>query len=61
MSYTDAKKCFKDIKNYINVNTSPVEWNLSTGLHSLSSAVEKDLNEIKKLVRQVLSEVKSLE
>ena len=52
--YDHAKKCFAENRNLIDSQARPVEWNLNSGLLSLSGAVEQDLSEIKMLLKKIL-------
>ncbi len=59
-TYFKAGEHFDENNNFINRESNPVEWNVSNGLSSLSSALENDLSRIHALIREILHELQRL-
>lgn len=58
MSYHKSQECFKENLSIIGeASKRPLEWNLNTGLKSLSSSLQSDLGKIQILLSQILAEL----
>ncbi|MGA2327456.1 MAG: hypothetical protein ABSH05_14325 [Bryobacteraceae bacterium] len=58
-SYKQAINCFAENRNGTDAAASPEQWNLNSGLLSLSSGIEEDLAQVKVLLKKILEEIES--
>jgi hypothetical protein len=53
MSYSTAKKLFGEMKRTITAKSNPVFFDLSSGLHTLTVALDEDSCEIRKKLDRI--------
>ncbi len=61
MSYYNAKKCFKESHDSVDLDSNPVMHNLYTGLYQLSEAIEADMTKIQQFLSQIATRLQRLE
>ena len=53
MTFFQAKDCFADALRYLTPDQDPVQWNLASGLHALTQALESEFGKIQNLLNQI--------
>ena len=60
MSYQRVKTALDDLSKQTTPQKDPVLWNLAQAIRALAEAVESDMNQIKKQMSNIESDVISL-
>ena len=56
MSYAEAKKCFeKNLSMLVEGNEGPQVWNVYSGLHHLTEAIETDMRRMEERIEELCS------